>query len=180
MLAKLHELGCEVRGDAEVRKRDPQAVAASEKDWRTEYLDAIVSIRLVDGVEEAIAHIAAHASHHTDAIITEEIALDNPHSTFRTPQSLRLRFLARDFFQNNPFILPAFTDYVRGQAAAGGARFLVDAYCGSGLFALSAARAFERVAGVGIEEEKEIRPGEDDDDDEDALSYFKKLASDQD
>ena len=49
---------------------------------------------------------------------------------------LRLRFLARDFFQNNPFILPAFTRYVREQAAASGARFLVDAYCGSGLFAL--------------------------------------------
>jgi 23S rRNA (uracil1939-C5)-methyltransferase/tRNA (uracil-5-)-methyltransferase len=65
---------------------------------------------------------------------------------------LRLRFLARDFFQNNPFILPAFADYVREQAAAGGARFLVDAYCGSGLFALAAASAFERVAGVEISE----------------------------
>jgi 23S rRNA (uracil1939-C5)-methyltransferase/tRNA (uracil-5-)-methyltransferase len=63
---------------------------------------------------------------------------------------LRLRFLARDFFQNNPFILPAFVDYVARQAAAGGARFLVDAYCGSGLFALGAARAFTRVAGVEI------------------------------
>jgi len=63
---------------------------------------------------------------------------------------LSLRFLARDFFQNNPFILPAFVAYVTGQAAAGGARFLVDAYCGSGLFALAAARSFERVAGVEI------------------------------
>jgi len=65
---------------------------------------------------------------------------------------LQLRFLARDFFQNNPFILPAFTGYVREQAAASGARFLVDAYCGSGLFALSAASAFEQVAGVEISE----------------------------
>ncbi|MSU22248.1 MAG: class I SAM-dependent RNA methyltransferase [Opitutus sp.] len=65
---------------------------------------------------------------------------------------LKLHFLARDFFQNNPFILPAFTGYVRTQAAASGARFLVDAYCGSGLFALSAASAFERVAGVEISE----------------------------
>ncbi len=63
---------------------------------------------------------------------------------------LKLRFLARDFFQNNPFILPAFTGYVREQAAASGARYLVDAYCGSGLFALSSASAFERVAGVEI------------------------------
>ncbi|MFT3830218.1 MAG: class I SAM-dependent RNA methyltransferase [Opitutaceae bacterium] len=67
-------------------------------------------------------------------------------------EGLKLRFLARDFFQNNPFILPAFTGYVREQAAASGARFLVDAYCGSGLFALTAARRFERVAGVEISE----------------------------
>jgi 23S rRNA (uracil1939-C5)-methyltransferase/tRNA (uracil-5-)-methyltransferase len=65
---------------------------------------------------------------------------------------LRLRFLARDFFQNNPFILPNFTAYVRTQAAAGGARFLVDAYCGSGLFALSCAPAFERVTGIELSE----------------------------
>jgi 23S rRNA (uracil1939-C5)-methyltransferase/tRNA (uracil-5-)-methyltransferase len=75
-----------------------------------------------------------------DAVITETIG------------DLKLHFLARDFFQNNPFILPAFTGYVRAQAAASGARFLVDAYCGSGLFALSAASAFERVAGVEISE----------------------------
>ncbi len=67
-----------------------------------------------------------------------------------TVGDLRLRFLARDFFQNNPYILPAFTSYVRDQAAATGARFLVDAYCGSGLFALSAAGAFERVVGVEV------------------------------
>lgn len=65
---------------------------------------------------------------------------------------LRLRFLARDFFQNNPFILPAFTGYVREQAAATGARCLVDAYCGSGLFALACAPAFARVAGVEVSE----------------------------
>ena len=75
-----------------------------------------------------------------DAIVTETVG------------DLKLHFLARDFFQNNPFILPAFTRYVREQAAASGARFLVDAYCGSGLFALSAAPAFERVAGIEISE----------------------------
>jgi 23S rRNA (uracil-5-)-methyltransferase RumA len=80
-----------------------------------------------------------------DAVITETIARENE-------PPLKLHFLARDFFQNNPFILPAFTGYVREQAAASGARFLVDAYCGSGLFALSAASAFERVAGVEISE----------------------------
>ena len=65
-------------------------------------------------------------------------------------ETLRLSFLARDFFQNNAFILPAFAAYVRDQARSSGARFLVDAYCGSGLFALACARAFERVAGVEV------------------------------
>ena len=83
-----------------------------------------------------------------DAVIIETVA--DPERPDAAP--LRLRFLARDFFQNNPFILPAFTAYVRAQAAASGARFLVDAYCGSGLFALVCARAFERVAGVEISE----------------------------
>lgn len=75
-----------------------------------------------------------------DAVITETVG------------DLKLRFLARDFFQNNPFILPAFTAYVRTQAATSGARFLVDAYCGSGLFALSCAPAFERVTGIELSE----------------------------
>ncbi len=65
---------------------------------------------------------------------------------------LTFRFLAGDFFQNNPFILPAFTGHVARQAAADGARFLVDAYCGSGLFALTLAKHFERVAGVEVSE----------------------------
>jgi 23S rRNA (uracil1939-C5)-methyltransferase/tRNA (uracil-5-)-methyltransferase len=83
-----------------------------------------------------------------DAVITETVAdPDRPEA-----RPLRLKFLARDFFQNNPFILPAFTAYVRARAAASGARFLVDAYCGSGLFALACARAFERVEGIEISE----------------------------
>jgi 23S rRNA (uracil1939-C5)-methyltransferase/tRNA (uracil-5-)-methyltransferase len=77
--------------------------------------------------------------------VTEEVPLG-------ADGTLHLSFLARDFFQNNPFILPAFASYVRDQARSTGARFLVDAYCGSGLFALAAARAFERVAGVEVSE----------------------------
>lgn len=65
---------------------------------------------------------------------------------------LTFRFLAGDFFQNNPFILPLFTGYVADRAAEGGARFLVDAYCGSGLFALTLANRFEKVAGVEVSE----------------------------
>ena len=59
---------------------------------------------------------------------------------------------AGDFFQNNPFILEAFTSHVREQAAASGAKHLVDAYCGAGLFALTSAAAFERVVGIEITE----------------------------
>jgi tRNA/tmRNA/rRNA uracil-C5-methylase (TrmA/RlmC/RlmD family) len=77
--------------------------------------------------------------------VTEEVPLG-------PGETLRLAFLARDFFQNNPFILPAFASYVRDQASSSGARFLVDAYCGSGLFALACARAFVRVAGVEVSE----------------------------
>ncbi|MGN0836582.1 MAG: class I SAM-dependent RNA methyltransferase [Akkermansia sp.] len=65
---------------------------------------------------------------------------------------LSFQFLAGDFFQNNPYILPAFTGYVAQQACAEGARFLVDAYCGSGLFALTLAEHFERVLGVEVSE----------------------------
>jgi 23S rRNA (uracil1939-C5)-methyltransferase/tRNA (uracil-5-)-methyltransferase len=92
-----------------------------------------------------------------DTVIHEVIAVAGlaeagPGSSTPATKPLRLHFLARDFFQNNPFILPAFTGYVRQQAAASGARFLVDAYCGSGLFALACAPAFEQVAGIEVSE----------------------------
>lgn len=70
VLARLHELGCEVRGDAEVQKRDAKALAATEKDWRTEYLEPIISVATVDGVEGAIRHIATYGSQHTESIVT--------------------------------------------------------------------------------------------------------------
>ena len=74
LVTALLDAKCAVRGDDAVQAMDARVTAADEADWDTEYLDAIVSIRLVDGVDEAIAHIAAHASHHTDAIITNDAA----------------------------------------------------------------------------------------------------------
>jgi len=71
ILADLHAAGCEIRGDAETRALDPRAVAASETDWTTEYLDAILAVRVVDGVAGAIEHINVYGSHHTDTIVTE-------------------------------------------------------------------------------------------------------------
>jgi glutamate-5-semialdehyde dehydrogenase len=68
----LVKAGCEVRGDKAVAALSPHVDPASAGDWDTEYLDAIVSIALVDGVEGALAHIDAHSSRHTDAIATED------------------------------------------------------------------------------------------------------------
>jgi glutamate-5-semialdehyde dehydrogenase len=66
--------GCEVRGDQAVQAVDRRVKPASEEDWRTEYLDAIIAARLVDGVEGAIAHVERYGSHHTDAIVTADTA----------------------------------------------------------------------------------------------------------
>ena len=72
--AALAEAGCEVRGDEAVRAIVPAAVAASDEDWSTEYLDAIISIRVVDGIQQAIEHIALRGSGHTESIITGDDA----------------------------------------------------------------------------------------------------------
>ncbi len=72
VLARLLEAGCEIRGDETVRRIEPRARAATEEDWRTEYLDTILAVRVVEGLEEAIAHINTYGSHHTDAIVTED------------------------------------------------------------------------------------------------------------
>src|ERR1700704_2487220 len=70
----LIEAGCEVRGDDAVQRADPRVRPASDEDWDTEYEDAIIAAKIVDGVNEAIAHIHHHGSHHTDAIVTEDEA----------------------------------------------------------------------------------------------------------
>jgi glutamate-5-semialdehyde dehydrogenase len=74
IIATLIDAGCEIRGDASARHADPRVRPATEEDWSTEYLDAIVSMKLVDGVDEAMAHIARYGSQHTDSIITEDSA----------------------------------------------------------------------------------------------------------
>ncbi|HUE46527.1 MAG TPA: glutamate-5-semialdehyde dehydrogenase, partial [Aestuariivirgaceae bacterium] len=74
LVAALIEANCEVRGDADVCAADERVVPAGEDDWGTEYLDAIIAMRLVDGLDAAMAHIARYGSQHTDAIITEDAA----------------------------------------------------------------------------------------------------------
>jgi glutamate-5-semialdehyde dehydrogenase len=66
--------GCAVRGDEATQAVDPRVAPASEEDWRTEYLDAIISAKVVDGLDAAIDHIEAYGSHHTDCIVTEDAA----------------------------------------------------------------------------------------------------------
>ncbi|MBB4640437.1 glutamate-5-semialdehyde dehydrogenase [Rhizorhapis suberifaciens] len=74
IISSLLEAGCEVRGDEALQALDGRVKAADEADWDTEYLESIVSARIVDGLGEALEHIDAHSSHHTDAIITEDAA----------------------------------------------------------------------------------------------------------
>ncbi len=70
----LAEAGCEVRGDAAAQAIDGRIGVATEEDWNTEYLDSIVSVKVVDGVDSAIDHINRHGSNHTDAIVTDDDA----------------------------------------------------------------------------------------------------------
>jgi glutamate-5-semialdehyde dehydrogenase len=66
--------GCEVRGDAATQTVDARVKRATDEDWNTEYLDSIIAVKVVDGLDGAIAHIETHGSHHTDTIVTDDAA----------------------------------------------------------------------------------------------------------
>lgn len=72
VLSQLIESGCEIRGDETVLKAFPDAIAATEEDWSTEFLDAIISVKVVDGVSAAIAHVTEYSSGHTEAVVAED------------------------------------------------------------------------------------------------------------
>jgi glutamate-5-semialdehyde dehydrogenase len=72
LLAALSEAGCEIRGSSDVLKIAPALKVATEEDWSTEYLDAIISVAIVDGISGAIAHIGKYSSNHTEAVIAED------------------------------------------------------------------------------------------------------------
>jgi glutamate-5-semialdehyde dehydrogenase len=74
LIRTLSDAGCEIRGDAEAQKVDARVKPATEQDWSTEYLDAIVSMKVVDGVGAAMDHIAKYGSQHTDSIVTANTA----------------------------------------------------------------------------------------------------------
>ncbi len=74
LIRMLLDAGCAVRGDSDVQAADPRVTAATADDWSTEYLDAIIAAKVVDGIDEAIAHVERYGSHHTDAIVTADPA----------------------------------------------------------------------------------------------------------
>ncbi len=74
LVEALSAAGCEIRGDERTRAAWPEARAASEADWYAEYLDAVIAVKVVDGLDAAIRHVAAYGSHHTDAILTGDAA----------------------------------------------------------------------------------------------------------
>jgi glutamate-5-semialdehyde dehydrogenase len=75
LLATLIDAGCELHGDPRAQAIDPRIAPASAEDWDAEYLDAVLAVAVVDGPDAAMAHIAAHGSHHTDAIVTQDAAV---------------------------------------------------------------------------------------------------------
>ena len=94
LVKALLDAGCEVRGDAAAQKVDPRVKAAAPDDYGKEFLDAIIAVKIVDGVDGAIDHIARYGSQHTDAIITEDEAtaerfldrVDSRHRAASTPR----------------------------------------------------------------------------------------------
>lgn len=74
IIEALTNAGCEIRGDDATQEMDSRVLPATEEDWDTEYLDAIISVKQVDGIDEAINHVNRHGSHHTDSIVTNDAA----------------------------------------------------------------------------------------------------------
>jgi glutamate-5-semialdehyde dehydrogenase len=74
LLSALAEAGCELRGDGEAEAADGRVRPATDEDWSTEYLDAVISVKVVDGLDDALAHIERYGSRHTDAILTDDAA----------------------------------------------------------------------------------------------------------
>jgi glutamate-5-semialdehyde dehydrogenase len=72
IVAELVNAGCEVRGDAQIQRVSPAVLPADERDWSTEYLDAVISVRAVDGIDQAMEHIRTYGSGHTESIVADE------------------------------------------------------------------------------------------------------------
>jgi glutamate-5-semialdehyde dehydrogenase len=98
----LLEAGCEVRGDPTVQRADPRVRPATEDDWYTEYLDAIIAARVVEGVDAAIAHIARYGSAHTESIVTAN-ATTAEHFLVRVDSAIVLHNASTQFADGGEF-----------------------------------------------------------------------------
>lgn len=147
------------------RKGRPMTIGFLKAGTRTRHVEVEQCPLISDAMNEALTEIRADTykrqktspfkkggtlliREHLDGITTD------PKETIREQVGdITFSFIAGEFFQNNPSILPAFTSYVRDKARDAGAKYLVDAYCGSGLFTLTAAKDFTEVVGIEISEQ---------------------------
>ena len=102
VLEALIEKGCEIRGDETVQALDGRVAPAAEEDWSTEYLEAILSVKVVSGVEAAIDHINRYGSHHTDSIVTEDEAAAEAFLA-RTDSAIVIRNASTQFADGGEF-----------------------------------------------------------------------------
>ena len=108
--------GCRVLGDAEAQGLDARVASASDADWDTEYLDAVISVAVVDGLDAAIGHIARHGSEHTDAIITEDKAVAEDFLA-RVDSAIVLHNASTQFADGGEFGMGGRDRHRHGQAA---------------------------------------------------------------
>jgi len=102
VVTALLDAGCEVRGDRQVQALDNRVIPAADNDWDTEHLDAVISARLVDDVDDALAHICRHGSDHTDCIVTEN-AETAEHFLARTPSAIAMWNASTQFADGGEF-----------------------------------------------------------------------------
>jgi glutamate-5-semialdehyde dehydrogenase len=119
LIAALIEAGCEVRGDAAAQKADPRVKKASPKDWSTEYLDAIIAVKVVDGVDSAIAHIEQFGSQHTDCIVAQDQAAAE-HFLARLDSAIVLHNASTQFADGGEFGMGAEIGIATGKMHARG------------------------------------------------------------
>lgn len=106
LVRALLDAGCELRGDDSVLELDERIVSAEEADWDTEYLAPILSVAMVNGVDEALAHIAEHGSHHTDVIVTEDADMAE-HFILRADSAIVMHNASSQFADGGEFGLGA-------------------------------------------------------------------------